>query len=143
MKFKGLVLGTAVAISTLSTMAPRANAQTATFNEPTVLETLDDINSRHSGSYYGDRSIFRQTAHIFGLGLPGGAAFPELELDRNAEGISEAYNELMFLQTRNTPTIRVPDLVNPYNTSIQRLPGSQFRSRVVGSELNFEPLPRR
>ncbi len=143
MKFKGLVFGTAVAIATLSTMAPRAMAQTANFDEPTVLETLDDINTRHSGSYYGDRSIFRQTAHIFGLGIPGRSAFPELELDRNGEGYAEAYQELMFLQTRNTPTIRVPDLVNPYNTSLQRMPSAQSGNRVVGTEFNFEPLPPR
>ncbi|EKV03316.1 hypothetical protein Lepto7375DRAFT_5610 [Leptolyngbya sp. PCC 7375] len=143
MKLKGLVLSTAVAIAALSAMASRANAQNATFTEPTVLETLDDINTRHSGSYRRDRSIGRQAAHILGFGIPGRAAFPELELDRNSAGISEAYNELMFLQTRNTPAIRVPDLTNPYNTSLQMLPGSQAGSRVVGTELNFEPLPRR
>lgn len=143
MKLKGLVLGAAVAIATLSTIAARANAQNATFTEPTVLETLDDILTRHSGDYSTDRSNFRQLAHYFGLGVPGRNAFPELELDRNSDGILEAYNELMFLQTRNTPTIRVPDLTNPYNTSLQMMPGAQSAERVFGTELNFEPLPRR
>ena len=143
MKLKGLVLGTAVAIAALSTMASRANAQTATLSEPTVLETMDDIQTRHSGDYSSDRSSFRQLAHYFGLGLPGGSAFPELELDRNSDGLLEAYNELLFLQGRNTATIRVPDLPNPYSTSLQTMPGAQSRGRVVGTELNFEPLPRR
>lgn len=143
MKLKGLVFGAAVAIATLSAMATRANAQNAAVNEPTVLETLDDISTRHSGDYASDRSIFRQTAHIFGFGVPGRTAFPELELDRNSNGLLEAYHELMFLQTRNTPTIRVPDLANPYNTSLQLLPSAQSGVRAVGTELNFEPLPRR
>ncbi len=143
MKLKGLVLGTAVAIAALFTLGTRANAQTANFDEPTVLETLDEISTRHSGDYFSDRSSFRQLAHFFGLGLPGGSAFPELELDRNGEGIQEAYDELLLLQARNTATIRVPDLANPYNTSLQLLPSSQAGSRVVGTELNFEPLPRR
>ena len=143
MKLKGLVFGTAVAIATLSTVASRAHAQTATLNEPTVLETMDDIQTRHSGDYASDRSSFRQLAHYFGLGLPGGSAFPELELDRNSSALLEAYNELLFLQSRNTATIRVPDLPNPYNTSLQTMSGSQPSSRVVGTELNFEPLPRR
>jgi hypothetical protein len=143
MKLKGLVLGTAVAISAVSAMATRANAQNATFTEPTVLDTMDDISTRHSGTYDTDRSNFRQIAHFFGTGLPGGSPYPELELDRNSKGILEAYNELMFLQTRNTPAIRVPDLPNPYTTSLQMLPGAQSRGRVVGTELNFEPLPRR
>lgn len=144
MKLKGLVLGSAVAIATLSAFATRANAQNATFTEPTVLETLDDISTRHSGTYSRDRSAFRQTAHLLGLGVPGRNAFPELELDRNSDGLLEAYNELMFLQTRNTPAIRVPDLANPYNTSLQMLPEAQSQGRrAVGTELNFEPLPRR
>ena len=143
MKLKGLVLGTAVAIATFSALATRANAQNATFTEPTVLDTLDDIATRQGGTYATDRSTFRQIAHIFGLGLPGGSAFPELELDRDSEAILEAYHELMFLQTRNTPAIRVPDLTNPYNTSLQMIPGSQSAGRAVGTELNFEPLPRR
>lgn len=143
MKLKGLVLGTAVAIATLTTLASRANAQAVRLNEPTVLETMDEIGIAESGNYATDRSSLRQTAHFFGLGVPGRSAFPELELDRNSDAILEAYNELMFLQTRNTETIRVPDLPNPYNTSLQMLPGSQSRGRVVGTELNFEPLPRR
>ena len=143
MKLKGLVLGTAVAIAADSTLASHANAQTTGFDEPTVLETMDDITTRHSGDYFTDRSSFRQLAHLFGLGLPGGSAFPELELERNAEGLDEAYNELMFLQTQNTATIRVPDLVSPYSSSLQVLPSAQSRNRVVGTEFNFEPLPRR
>ena len=141
MKLKGLVLGTAVAIAAMSAMSARANAQNATFTEPTVLETMDDIVTRHSGDYAGDRSNFRQIAHYFGIGIP--SPYPELELDRNSDGILEAYNELMFLQTRNTPTIRVPDLASPYSTSLQMLPSAQSQGRVVGTELNFEPLPRR
>ncbi len=141
MKLKGLVLGTAVAIAAISTVAARANAQNATFTEPTVLETMDDIVTRHSGNYDKDRNNFRQIAHYFGIGLP--SSYPELELDRNGRGVLEAYNELMFLQTRNTPVLRVPDLANPYSTSLQMLPGAQSRGRVVGTELNFEPLPRR
>ncbi|MEM6254041.1 MAG: hypothetical protein AAF821_14065 [Cyanobacteria bacterium P01_D01_bin.156] len=141
MKLKGLVVGTAVAIAALSTVGTRAQAQTF-FDEPTVLETLDDISTRNSGNYDTDRSAFRHLAHYFGLGFPGNSAFPELELDRDSKGILEAYNELMFLQTQNTATLRVPDLASPYNTSLQMLPGSQSGG-VVGTELNFAPLPRR
>ena len=143
MKLKGLVLGTTVAIAALSALGFRANAQTTSFDEPTVLETIDDISFRHSGTYDSDRTIVRQIDHIFGFGLPGDASYPELELDRNGAGLLQAYHELMILQTQNTPTIRVPDLANPYNTSLQLLPGAQAGSRVVGTELNFEPLPRR
>ncbi|MEA5465948.1 hypothetical protein [Leptothoe sp. PORK10 BA2] len=143
MTFKGLVLGTVVAIATLSAMATRANAQSASFDEPTVLETMDEVMTAESGDYSRDRSSLRQTAHYFGLGLPGRSAFPELELDRNSDAILEAYNELMLLQTQNTATIRVPDLASPYYTSLQSLPSAQSGTRAIGTELNFAPLPSR
>ncbi|MGD1853371.1 MAG: hypothetical protein ACFB2W_03890 [Leptolyngbyaceae cyanobacterium] len=143
MKLKGLVLGATVAIASFSAMTARANAQVQSNNEPSVLETMDEIGAAESGDYSSDRSSFRQTAHYFGLGVPGRSAFPELELDRNSDAILEAYKELLILQTQNTPTLRVPDLATPYNTSLQRMPAAQSRSRVVGSELNFQPLPRR
>ncbi len=131
------LVGTAVALSTLlmaATLAPTASAQ-----EPqTVLESLEDIAENRSDNYFRNRSIRGQISFITGIG-----GFPENGIRRDAESISGAYDELLILQTQNTPTLRVPDLPNPYTTSVQLLPASQFDSRVVGSELNFEPLPRR
>ncbi len=126
-----------LAVSTLAlatVFAPAASAQ-----EPqTVLNTLEDIAENRSGDYFRNRSIKNQVSFITGLG-----GFPENRISRDAESISAAYSELLILQTQNTQTIRVPDLPNPYTTSVQLLPASQFDSRVVGSELNFEPLPSR
>lgn len=129
--------GSALAASTLAVaamLAPAASAQ-----EPqAVLETLEDIIENRSGDYFQTRSLGGQISFITGLG-----GFPENRIRRDAESISGAYDELLILQTQNTSTLRVPDLPNPYTTSVQLLPASQFDSRVVGSELNFEPLPRR
>ncbi len=126
-----LVVGTLVLATVF---APAASAQ-----EPqTVLNTLEDIAENRSGDYFRNRSIRSQVSFITGFG-----GFPENRISRDAESISGAYSELLILQTQNTPTIRVPDLPNPYTTSVQLLPASQFDSRVVGSELNFEPLPSR
>jgi hypothetical protein len=142
-KLKGLL--SAVVMAAASTViATEASAQQVGEPEPTVLEVLDEISYAHSGDYYRNRTYLRQADYILGFGWFGAASFPELEGERDAEAIEAAYNELMFLQTRNTPTLRVPDLRSPYNTSVQLLPVSQVGgSRVVGSELNFEPLPRR
>ena len=136
--FKELAIGSALglsgAIAASIALMPAAAAQ-----EPaTVLEAVENISERRSGNYYRNRSIFRQIGFITGLG-----GFPEQRLNRDAAALSGAAHELMVLQTQNTPTVRVPDLPNPYTTSVQLLPASQFNSRVVGSELNFEPLPRR
>ena len=128
----GTLLGTVSMIGLSMYLAPSVNAQ------QTVLDAVDDIGNRRSGNYHSNRSSFSQIRFITGLG-----GFPEQRLNRDAAALGEAYEELMYLQTQNTATVRVPDLPNPYTTSVQLLPTSQFNSRVIGSELNFEPLPRR
>jgi hypothetical protein len=141
-KLKGL-LGAGLAIATVTGMATAAKANEAPSEPLPVLEVIEDIGHNHSGSYFRNRGLARQLDFLFGFGAFGSATFTELEIDRDANALDTAYNELMFLQTQNTPTIRVPDLRSPYNTSVQLLPLSQTGSRVVGTELNFEPLPRR
>lgn len=115
-------------------IAPAASAQEA----DTVLDAIENISTQRSGDYYQHRKNFSQINFITGLG-----GFADQRVNRDAAALSSAYDELLILQTQNTATVRVPDLPNPYTTSIQLLPASQFNSRVVGSELNFEPLPRR
>jgi hypothetical protein len=141
-KLKGL-LGAGLAIATVTCMASVAKADETPTEPLPVLEVLEDITGNHSGNYYRNRGLDRQLDFLFGFGAFGSATFTELEMDRDAHALDTAYNELMFLQTQNTPTLRVPDLRSPYNTSVQLLPLSQGGSRVVGTELNFEPLPRR
>ncbi len=120
------------AIATTLVLTPAVSAQ------ETVLEAVEDVVEHRSGNYYKHRSIFSQIGFISGLG-----GFPEQRLNRDAAALSEAYQELLVLQTQNTATVRTPDLPNPYTSSVQLLPTSQINSRVIGSELNFEPLPRR
>ena len=121
-------------IATSAIIAPAASAQEA----DSVLDAIENISERRSGDYYQHRKKPSELNFMLGLG-----GFADQRINRDAEALSEAYRELMVLQTQNTPTVRVPDLPNPYTTSVQLLPASQFNSRVVGSELNFEPLPRR
>ena len=138
------LLGAAVAIAASSLIATEAKAQQVGTPAPNVLDTVTDITYNHSGDYFTNRGFFRQLDYMFGGGWVGNAAFPDLEGERDAEALETAYGELMYLQTRNTLTMRVPDLRSPYTTSVQLLPLSQVGgSRIIGSELNFEPLPRR
>ena len=122
------------AVAVFGAIAPTASAQEA----DTVLDAVEDISTRRSGDYFRHRRNLSELNFILGLG-----GFADQRVNRDAAALAEAYDELMMLQTQNTPTVRVPDLPNPYTTSVQLLPASQFNSRVVGSELNFEPLPRR
>jgi hypothetical protein len=127
-------LGMSGAIIATIPIIPAAHAQ-----EPqTVLDAVEDISTHRSGNYYRNRSIADQFRFITGIG-----GFSEQRINRDAAALSEASEDLLMLQAQNTPTVRVPDLPNPYTSSVQLLPTSQINSRVIGSELNFEPLPRR
>ena len=132
---RGMAGGALVgAMVVLGAIAPTASAQEA----DTVLDAVENISERRSGNYYRHRTRASQINFITGLG-----GFADQRVNRDAAALSQAYEELLLLQTQSTATVRVPDLPNPYTTSVQLLPASQFNSRVVGSELNFEPLPRR
>ncbi|MGB7084497.1 MAG: hypothetical protein WBD47_03010 [Phormidesmis sp.] len=119
------------AIATAAILTPAATAQ------ETVLEAVENISEHRSGDYYTHLSNFSKIGFITGLG-----GFADQRVNADAAALSEAFRELMVLQTQNTATVRVPDLPNPYTSSVQLLPTSQINSRVIGSELNFEPLPR-
>ncbi|MGB3297140.1 MAG: hypothetical protein WBA76_02645 [Phormidesmis sp.] len=133
LKVASAIITTVIATGAIANIStPAASAQ------ETVLDKLENINEQRSGGYYDHQSIFSQIRFISGIG-----GFPDQRIHRDAAALSEAHKELSILQTQSTVTIRVPDLPNPYTTSVQLLPTSQINSRVVGSELNFEPLPRR
>ncbi|NJM98111.1 MAG: hypothetical protein HC800_14000 [Phormidesmis sp. RL_2_1] len=126
----------ATAALATSVFAPTASAQENVAD--TIPNAVENISENRSGDYYTHLTVFSKLSFILGLG-----GFPEQRANDDAAALSAAYQELMTLQTQNTATIRVPDLPNPYTSSVQLLPASQNNSRVIGSELNFEPLPRR
>jgi hypothetical protein len=51
------------------------------------------------------------------------------------------YRDALSQQGESDPTIRVPDLANPFNTSLMLLPSTQTGGRVVGTEFIFENRP--
>lgn len=137
-------------------VSPRTLGIDAPFDpSPDSLITVSEVFNRaffnESGDFYHNRSIPRQAAYIIGPGLPGGAGFPELELERDAKLINTLYRDLLEQQVASDPVIRTPDLPNPFDTSIRGLPVSRrfvsprqgFLSPVEGSEFNFgTPLQR-
>lgn len=129
-----------------SVLASAAKAQTDPSGyEPIRLETIPEALERNfyqdSGEFYYNRSIERQIEYIIGPGLPGRAAFPDLEIERDAKRINTFYREVFEQQVSSDPIIRTPDLPNPFNTSLRLQSGSsRFGSRVEGSEFNFETV---
>ncbi|NJL85047.1 MAG: hypothetical protein HC886_02235 [Leptolyngbyaceae cyanobacterium SM1_1_3] len=142
-RVKPLVSAALATIGTSMGMATAAIAQEVGPRTESALipEAVNEISYGNSGTYFENRTPWRQFSYIFGPGGFGSAAFPESEIERDAEAVNQVYEYLMAEQTRNDPYLRTPDLRNPYNSSVLLLPVSQQDSRVVGSEFVFERLP--
>ena len=113
------------------TIAPAAIAQEVSTHElPTIPEAFSDLMSTYSGDFFSNRTISRQGARIVGFG------FPERELEWDANATAAAFRDLMRLQNTADPTLRVPDLANPYTSSLLTTPSSQVP--LVGTEFIFE-----
>ncbi|MDX5437356.1 MAG: hypothetical protein LPK03_09195 [Pontibacter sp.] len=119
-------------LSLLTAMVAGGSAALAQdFTEPqTIPDALDEQFFNSSGTYFENRTISRQAAHIFGFG------FAEREIDWDANTIAEMVDNLFLLQNTTDPTIRVPDLANPYTTTLLTMPSAT--SPTVGTEFIFE-----
>jgi hypothetical protein len=96
----------------------------------TVPEALDELMTTYSGDYFRNRGIGRQAKRIVGF------SFPERELDWDANATAAAVRDLWMLQSAADPTLRVPDMASPFNTSLLTMPSAS--RPTVGSEFIFE-----
>jgi len=162
------LLGALVLAAASSGFVSAANAQTTPLNpvvQPTVpprtlgldtsfttppnrLETVPEAFNRaffqESGDFYRNRKIDRQINYIIGAGVPWGAGFPDLEIERDAQRLTNLYRETLELQVASDPVIRTPDLPNPFNSSL-RINSSppRFGTRLEGGEFIFDTAPPR
>lgn len=114
-------------------------ATTASAQEPpssmsaNIPTAIDEIFFGNSGPYPENRTLQSELNFILGLG-----GFPEHRVLRDATAVHKASVYLLNQQSMVDPTIRVPDLFNPYQTSVQFLPASQVSGQATGSEFVFE-----
>ena len=88
-------------------------------------EIIDQALFYDSNSYFDNITIERQLDTIFGAESFPEGNFPENEITWDAELIYVLYQDMMRQQSESDPVLRVPDLPNPYNTSLR---GNQIRS---------------
>lgn len=131
-------------------LGDRANAQVNINNsEPirvqSIPDTVNQAISIESKDVFPVATIRRQLDFILGFDGPANpGSFPENEISRDAERLDVLYRELLDQQVSSDPIIRVPDLANPYNTSLRANPalrGSAATTRLVGSEFVLERSP--
>ena len=127
-------LSATAAIAASFVIASAGSAQNApTSGSADIPTAIDEIYFGNTGPYSNNRSIFSYTNLILGTG-----GFPERRIVRDVNAVHEAVDFLLNEQATSTPTIRVPDLFNPYNTSVQFLPAGQANVFLSGSEFVFE-----
>lgn len=125
--------------ATAAIIASVAIASSAQADEPPTSESayvpraMNEILNTNSGTYINNRSTPGQLGTMFGVG-----GFPEQDIMKDAYAVHDTYVYLLDQQTRTDPTIRVPDLLNPYNTSVQLLPSGVSTGAISGSEFVFE-----
>ncbi|HEY9881618.1 MAG TPA: hypothetical protein V6D29_24410 [Leptolyngbyaceae cyanobacterium] len=137
-----LVMATAI----LSAASPAFSQQADSTTEvKTVPAGFGDLFYGYSGTYFDNRTIGGQFSNLFGPGGWDSARFPEHEIEWDSDAIHRAFVDHLALQNTLDPTLRVPDLPNPFTTTLLLSPTSQSSGPVVGSEFIFEgaPLPYR
>lgn len=123
---------TAVVVSAIA-MASTAQAdEPPTTRSAYIPEAMNEIFFSNGGSFNQNRSLGGQLDTMFGV-----SSFPEEAVMEDSYALFDAYNYLLEEQTQSDPTIRVPDLTNPYTTSLQFLP-SVSDGAISGSEFIFE-----
>lgn len=160
MRFNKLINILVLAVAATSLLASSSSAQQAPYivrptnigvqdpssYEPIGLETLPDVFERaffnDSGDYFLNRTVKRQFEYIFGPGQFKHSAFPEREIDQDARVINTLYQNALDAQVSSDPVLRTPDLPNPYDTSLLRMPNPYGR-RVRASEFVYEKVPLR
>jgi hypothetical protein len=113
--------------------APAIKAQDLDADTPqTIPEVMDDLLSQSSGTFFENRTFGRQAGNIFGFG------FRDREIIWDAATVAQEFDALMRYQNTSDPTIRVPDLANPFTTTLLTMPSSQ--APALGTEFIFEPF---
>ena len=129
---------TGAMLSVAAIMAVGSTAALAQTSRPyqTVPEGFNEAFFGNSRDFFGSRSIDQQFARMFGIG-----GFAEQRISADTLAVTQAYSNHMALQSTLDPTIRVPDLNNPYSTSLLLMPSEQTGSRILGTEFIYETLP--
>lgn len=124
--------------ATVAAVSAMAISTVARADEPPTAESayipdaVNEIFFSNGGSFNQNRSLGGQLGTLFGVG-----GYPEENVMEDGYAIFEAYNYLLTQQTQSDPTLRVPDLMNPYATSVQFLP-TGTDGPISGSEFIFE-----
>jgi len=141
------VLGAAA--SSMTSMAIAQTPSVQNMYVETELIPLETHNQVIENAYYFDSNryfknlmIDRQFDFFFGYESFPEGNYPENEISWDAELINHIYTDMMQQQTQSDPVIRVPDLPNPFSTSLRSDQVRSYRRASlpmsVGTEFVYE-----
>ena len=81
----------------------------------------------HDPNYYDNQDLERR----FGWFTTN---FTENEIENDGDLVDTVYQDLIRQQALDSPPIRTADLANPFNSSLNTMPGAGFNPPVRGSE---------
>lgn len=92
-----------------------------------IPDALERAFFEHDPSYYDNQDLERR----FGWFTTN---FTENEIENDGALVNTVYQDLMRQQSLDSPPIRTADLANPFDSSFNTMPGSNFNPPVRGSE---------
>ncbi len=88
-----------------------------------VDELITRLYNYHSGDFFEQSSIEGQLNNIFGVGaFPHFRWFPDKNVINDGHLLSLVIRDYFRQLQENGPTLRTPDLANPFNTSLLENP---------------------
>lgn len=122
---------TASSVVVVGGAANLASAQTVYSNTspyPTISEQFNRTFFTYDKTFFENRRFPRSASWFLGL-----FSFPENEISGDGRVVNNLYESLLEQQVANDPTIRTPDLPNPFDASLLTAP--------LISEVNTSPAP--
>lgn len=101
----------------------------------TLEQAFEDAFYENDKSFFRNRSLFRQVQNLF-------FSYPENEIREDAQSIHQLYMDAMRQQTSSDPTIRTPDLYNPFDRSLLSDPDLQENNAPSQNQLIWRRAPR-
>jgi len=101
---------------------------------PTIPEAFEDAFFSNSGSFFDSHGILPSLGLIFGI-----PHYPENAITRDGHRVHRLYRDVLQQQVASDPTIRTPDLPNPFSGSVLTTP-LVIREEPIPPPLPFPPV---
>lgn len=112
-----LTMVAAIATTGMGIMGHTPTANASEDELRTLEQAFEDAFYENDKNFYRNRSLFRTVQNLF-------ISYPDNEIIEDGRALHQLYRDAMRQQTSSDPTIRTPDLFNPFDRSLLSAPDS-------------------